>query len=141
MRFVLDTNTRVSGLLWHGTPQKLLACVSQKLFVPYTCQELLTELLDVLTRPKFAKRLAVGRADPQSMLTMYRNISIRVSLPSIIPLLSRDPKDDIVLACAQSAQADAIISGDKDLLVLRQLQGVHIWTPREALNVLLPPSP
>lgn len=48
----------------------------------------------------------------------------------------RDPDDDIVLACAMSAKADYIVSGDKDLLVLKAFRGIPIVTAAQALEVL-----
>lgn len=43
----------------------------------------------------------------------------------------RDPKDDMILECAINSRADLIITGDKDLLVLRAYQGIRIVSPRE----------
>ena len=45
--------------------------------------------------------------------------------------ICRDPKDDIFLALAGAIKADAIISGDQDLLVLGNFEGIPIITPRE----------
>nr|WP_239056936.1 putative toxin-antitoxin system toxin component, PIN family [Wenzhouxiangella limi] len=49
------------------------------------------------------------------------------------PRVSPDPDDDHVLACALSAKADLIVSGDKDLLVLERFQGIDIVTASHAL--------
>jgi predicted nucleic acid-binding protein len=48
----------------------------------------------------------------------------------------RDPKDLPVLACAIAVQADAIVSGDNDLLVLRRFSGIPIINAREAVRWL-----
>ena len=45
--------------------------------------------------------------------------------------LSRDKKDDPILNLAVSANADFLISGDKDLLVLKKVKGVKIISPAE----------
>jgi predicted nucleic acid-binding protein len=47
---------------------------------------------------------------------------------------SRDPDDDHVLAAAVAAHADAIVSGDKDLLVLGTFQGILILSPTEFIQ-------
>jgi predicted nucleic acid-binding protein len=47
--------------------------------------------------------------------------------------VSRDPDDDAVLACAVSARADLIVSGDKDLRVLGSYRGILILSAAEAL--------
>ena len=46
----------------------------------------------------------------------------------------RDLKDDIFLARARTVSAEAIISGDKDLLTLRVFDGIRILTPREFMD-------
>lgn len=46
----------------------------------------------------------------------------------------RDPKDDIYLETAVSAQADCIVSGDPDLLALHPFRGIFILTPRDFLD-------
>jgi predicted nucleic acid-binding protein len=48
----------------------------------------------------------------------------------------RDPDDDAVLACALAAQADLIVSGDDDLLVLKQFQEIRIVTPTQAVKMI-----
>lgn len=57
MRLVLDTNTAISGLLWHGTPGKLIDAAHSKSVMLCTSAILLAELSGVLTREKFAKQL------------------------------------------------------------------------------------
>lgn len=47
-----------------------------------------------------------------------------------------DPNDDMVLACAIAAQANAIVTGDNDLLVLKQHHRIQILRPRQALQKL-----
>ena len=46
----------------------------------------------------------------------------------------RDPADDIVLAAAVEGRADVIVTGDADLLALKQYEGIHIVTPRAFLK-------
>lgn len=41
----------------------------------------------------------------------------------------RDPRDDMVVACAVDGQADTVVSRDKDLLSLGTFQGIAIITP------------
>jgi predicted nucleic acid-binding protein len=45
--------------------------------------------------------------------------------------VSRDPDDDNILATAVAGSCDCIITGDKDLLVLKQFEGIKILSPRE----------
>ena len=57
MRLVLDTNTAISGLLWHGTPGKLIDAAHSKSVILCTSAVLLAELRGVLSREKFTKQL------------------------------------------------------------------------------------
>jgi predicted nucleic acid-binding protein len=41
-----------------------------------------------------------------------------------------------VLACALAAQVDLIVSGDDDLLVLKQFQEIRIVTPAQAVKMI-----
>lgn len=65
MRVVADTNTVVSGLLWHGPPRKLFDAARKGEFELFTSVALLTELEEVLGREKFAKRLAIADVTPR----------------------------------------------------------------------------
>lgn len=59
---------------------------------------------------------------------------------TIPPTVVADPDDDAVLACALAAQAEAIVSGDSDLLSLKSFQGIPILTAAELLGRVVPPS-
>jgi predicted nucleic acid-binding protein len=52
----------------------------------------------------------------------------------------RDPKDRMILACAVGGKADIIVSGDKDLVVLKAYQGISIVTPSDFLGIVNPPT-
>ncbi len=47
----------------------------------------------------------------------------------------RDPKDTVVLAAAVAANAEAIVTGDLDLLVLIKFNGMPILTPQDFLSL------
>jgi predicted nucleic acid-binding protein len=59
-----------------------------------------------------------------------------VELPESIPPISRDPDDDRVIACAVIGRADAIASGDRDLLSLKRVGEIPILTATELLEQL-----
>ena len=48
--------------------------------------------------------------------------------------MCRDPDDDNILAAAESGKCDCIITGDKDLLVLKAYKGIDILNPREFIT-------
>ncbi len=48
----------------------------------------------------------------------------------------RDPDDDVILAAALAAKAAVLVTGDQDLLVLKEFQGVRILNPRDCLALM-----
>jgi putative PIN family toxin of toxin-antitoxin system len=102
----------------------------------YTCEALLIELLAVLQRKKFSAQLALIHTDALRLSNHYRRIAKSASLPSQIPRICRDPMDDVVLACAHAVQADAIVSGDKDLLSLGGYGSIPILRASDAILIL-----
>ncbi len=136
MRLVLDTNTAISGLLWHGTPGKLIDAAHAKSVSLFTSAELLAELRGVLTREKFAKQLETRRLNAIEVFDGYAALTAIV-VPAIIqPTIVNDPSDDAVLACALGAKAEIIVSGDRHLLDLEEHRGIRIVTAAEAVRIV-----
>jgi putative PIN family toxin of toxin-antitoxin system len=102
----------------------------------YTCRELIVELNRTIVLPKFSRKLAASRLTPQQIAARYQALAQLVQITPISRPVSRDPDDDIVLACGIGACADAIISGDKDLLVLGNYQRIPILGISDALLLL-----
>lgn len=138
MRVVLDTNTLVSGVISSGgPPRRLLDAARTQAFEMCSSTVLLAELLDVLSRDKFAARLAQADLTPLNIVGELRRMA-RIVAPDNVPrVIENDPDDDHVLACAVAAQADLIVSGDKHLLSLGgQYKGIRIVSPTEALEFI-----
>ena len=136
-RLVLDTNIVLSGLLWRGPPYGLLAHIGQNPGIQlFSCQALLDELADVLSRPSPAKRLKLINKSAHEVLADYLSAVTVLQRQPLAQPVCRDPDDDEVLALALLAQAQAIISGDNDLLVLQSFEGIAILTAAQALQQL-----
>ena len=137
MKIVADTNTLVSGFLWEGSPAKLVTAAMTGRIRLCSSTALLLELEEVLQRPKFAARLLARGETPAGIVERYRQASIKIIPSEIMPPENLRDADDLhVLGCAVAAQADAIVSGDKDLLVLRAFADTPIFTPAEFLKRL-----
>lgn len=134
MRLVLDTNSAISGLLWHGAPGKLIDAAQARTITLYTSAPLLAELHGVVSRGKFAKQLEARGLRVSDIFEGYAALATIVTPAIITPTIARDPTDDAVLATAFVAQADLIVSGDAHLLDLKHYQGIPIVTAAEALR-------
>jgi putative PIN family toxin of toxin-antitoxin system len=136
VRIVLDTNVVISGTLWHGLPHELLTVAITGNTALYSCPELLSELGTTLARPKFARKLTAAGLAADEILAAYTDIIMVVQAAALAEPVSRHPADDIVLACAVAAGADAITSGDSDLLLLKTYQGIPILSVRQTLQLI-----
>lgn len=130
MKIVLDTNVLVSGIFWAGTPGKILSLWAKDKF-----QVLATDvILDEYLRTLEAVAIRVDRMD----LYQYwlRRLPSKVKLVSKRKLfhLCRDPKDDMFIDCAIGGKARYIVSGDKDLLDLKQVMSVRVIDAKQLLR-------
>jgi putative PIN family toxin of toxin-antitoxin system len=130
MKIVLDANVVIAAFATRGLCESILElCFHSHEIV--LSQELLDEILRNL-RQKIKL--------PGGIVNDINNfLREHASIVSPIPLaadLCRDPDDVKILGLAIAAHADCIITGDKDLLVLKKFQGVPIITPRSFSNIL-----
>lgn len=138
MRVVVDTNTLVSGLLWHGSPRRVLDAARAGTLQLYTTAVLLAELEEVLQRPKFAQRLALAGVSANTLVLGYTALAQLVKPAELTPVVLTDPDDDEVLACAFAARAEIIVSGDSHLLDLKNYEGIPIVTAAQLLTRITP---
>ena len=126
MRAVLDTNTIISGLFWQGPPRTVLREATLRTYDLLMSEDLAPELCDVLSREKFAKLRTALEKTADEIVSDLHSFAQLVTAAEIQPDAVRDPKDRKVLACAVGGQADYIVSGDKDLLILGTFQSISI---------------
>ncbi|MDW3687711.1 putative toxin-antitoxin system toxin component, PIN family [Cupriavidus sp. CV2] len=125
-RLVLDTNALISRLLVPtGVAAKALdhALASGVLLLS---EETLGELAEVLARPKFDRYVSI--ADRQHFLRLLGGVARIVPISHRV-MACRDPKDDKFLHVALNGEAEVIVTGDADLLVLHPFHGVDIVSP------------
>ncbi|MEW6263942.1 MAG: putative toxin-antitoxin system toxin component, PIN family [Thermodesulfobacteriota bacterium] len=142
-KVVLDTNTIVSALLDpYGHPGKILDLAFKGKIFLISSERLLDELRRALHYGRVVKALAQHRGawseeDTADFITNFRKICRLSSSRPLNGRVCRDPDDDWLLACAEEAGADAIVSGDKDLLALPARQGVRILNAKAYLDLLI----
>ena len=136
VRPVLDTNVLVSALLFHaGALSWLRGAWRSGRIRPLAGQQTTTELVRVLAYPKFA----LSDGERQELLDDYLPYCESVALPEPPPAVPacRDPFDRPFLELALAGHADALVTGDADLLALAEAFPVPILTPaafRERLS-------
>ncbi|OGW28371.1 MAG: putative toxin-antitoxin system toxin component, PIN family [Nitrospinae bacterium RIFCSPLOWO2_12_FULL_47_7] len=133
MKIFFDTNVLVSAFTSRqGLCFKLFAEVIRTPFLGFVTGEVvITELERVLTRQS-----KVSTQDIQELLHLLRQEEI-IRLPTDPKtVFVRDPDDALVLASALSANADVLVTGDDDLLVLGNTAGVKIMNPRALWELL-----
>lgn len=125
MRVLLDTNVLISAILFRGLPRSLLDRAIRGELDLVTSPVLLDELEKILTDrfqvPSELARLARSELE----------ILAEAVVPDDVPAVSRDPDDDQVLAAAIVGEVEAIVTGDRDLLVLESHRGIAILSPAE----------
>jgi uncharacterized protein len=86
----------------------------------------ITELAEVLRRPKFD--CYVSRKERETFLALLGSTAEFIPIIQLIREC-RDPKDDKFLEVALNGRADAIITGDTDLLAMNPWRGIEILSP------------
>lgn len=133
---VLDTNIIVSAVVFGGLPREILGLVIAKKISAVISSVLSAELWDVLSREKFS----VDTLDLEMLKETIKDDFVLVQPKTTVIILKDDP-DNRVLEAAIEGNCDFIVTGDKDLLGLKEYKGIKIvsaadfasWTkPKEA---------
>ena len=96
---------------------------------------IIREVLEVLHRPRLRDKLPqITQLDIARIIALFEGA--RVVEPQDVPSVSRDPADDKFLACAKAAEAEYLVTEDKDLLVLEVYEGSRICQPAEFIKLL-----
>ena len=133
MTVVFDTSVVVSAVFWPAsTARRALAAVARRRAQMAVTAAVLAEYELTLAE--------VGLRFPEmnwrGSLAYIKTKAVQVVAAPIGKARSRDPKDDVMLACALSAGAQFVVSSDRDLLVLEKPFGVSIVTPVEFLRAV-----
>ena len=134
-RVVIDTNVVLSALLFpRGRPTWLRSAWHTGRIIPVVSTDTLAELVRVLAYPKFG----LDAEDQKALLTHYMTHAEAIPSPRTrarLPIY-RDPFDVIFLRLAYAAKADALVTGDKDLVELAGESKIPILPPAELTKML-----
>jgi putative PIN family toxin of toxin-antitoxin system len=131
-RIVVDTNVYVSRFIRPVSIPGLAVVKAVRQDQTLISLPIWMELRTVLHRPKFSRFTRPGLLEPYLNDVWMAAQSVVISTPI---RACRDPKDDKFLEVAVHGRADAIVTGDRDLLVLNPFRGIAILTPAAYLEL------
>jgi putative PIN family toxin of toxin-antitoxin system len=131
MTVVIDTNVWISGLVFGGNPEKVIRYFVDGRFFVITAEELLSEL-----RRKISQRFPLFAPNQALLEASIREEAMLVQLGTVQIAVSRDVDDNKFIETATIGKADYIMSGDKDLLDVKQYKNIKIIKPAEFLQLL-----
>lgn len=129
-RSIINTNTFISAIFWGGNPLKVVDLWRfEEKYDLLISPEILAEIISKL-KYKFLL--------PQSLLREWRNLlesKAILVIPQVKIKLLRDPKDNMLLEAAAEGKASHLITGDRDLLVLKNFKKTEILPPAQFLKL------
>lgn len=135
LRVVFDTNVILSAVLFRsGRLSWLVSLWESGRCVPLVSKESVSELIRVLTYPKFALTLLERQTVLEAFLPYTEAVQTQESgnLP-----ICRDPHDQKFLVLAACGNADRLVTGDKDLLSVDNFTACPIITPNQLRDEFL----
>jgi uncharacterized protein len=126
VKAVLDTNVLIAAFLTEGLCSKLLIRARRREFELVVSQEIIQEF-----ERNLHKKFALTSSEINQVQTVLFEAAEEI-IPEVspIPPICRDSEDDKILALAKQEDADYLVTGDQDLLVISQYGRTKIVTPR-----------
>src|SRR3972149_4270894 len=130
MRAVIDSNIVIRALVKpQGTVGPVLHRLRQGDYLAISSVPLLDELLAKLRLPRLRDKYHLGDEAAADLVAL---LALRGELvkPERDVKVCRDPKDDVFIEAALAGEAEYIVTGDADLLILKKFETVRLVTPR-----------
>ena len=125
MRVLCDTNVLIAALIARGVCHELI----ESCFVNHTV--VVSDFILSELKEKLAEKFKYSLETAEAAAALFRSRMEVVTPDSLSTPISRDPDDDNILAAALAGNCECIITGDKDLLVLKQFGDIKILSPRD----------
>jgi uncharacterized protein len=129
-KIVIDTNVLVSALGWNGPERKLLKRCGEGFFELIISVQIVEELRRVLTYEK----LGFSQEEQEEFLALISEIAALVETKEQVEEIREKASDNRVLECAIGGNVEAIVSGDRHLLHLKEFRGIKILRAPELLR-------
>ncbi|MBI4014377.1 MAG: putative toxin-antitoxin system toxin component, PIN family [Candidatus Aenigmarchaeota archaeon] len=131
IRAVLDTNIFISSVFWKGNPYEAVKRGIEGEYRIVVSPEILDEVAERL-RNKF-QFSEEGIQELVDIVLTYSHIVEPTSKFDAV----RDKKDNKILECAFDGKANCVVTGDPDLLILKEFGEIKIVTAREFLEKII----
>jgi|SRR3989338_8160493 len=135
LRVVIDTVVFVRSLINPHSRSGQIVFSHNKSYQLFLSEPVVKEILDVLKRPELTSKFKTLKQMDFNKILKILSHAQAVEISSI-PKASRDLKDNIFIATAIEAEADFLVSEDKDLLDLKKYEGVKIINTEAFLKIL-----
>jgi putative PIN family toxin of toxin-antitoxin system len=132
-KIIFDTNIYFSAIGWDGKILDLVIhCFKKDEIDIFSSQDISEEIHEKLKSQKFQK-LVKGKIEESFIIEILDLITQNSQTEAVTTKLNicRDPKDNKFLELAQTVKADYLITGDRDLLDLKEFEETKILKPSE----------
>ena len=124
MRVILDANVVIAAVASRGLCEAILElCLEHHHII--VCEGILEEIEE-----KLRIKIKVSAPVVAEYLKILRNNAQILEPEKVEKAICRDPDDFMMLGLVAPGHADAIVAGDKDLLVIKEYKKARIMTPR-----------
>ena len=131
IRAVIDTNVFVSAAFWSGTPFRIVNHGIDGRF-----RIVISEAIIAETRNKLTTKFYASVDEVDDFLAPIVTNAHFSNPDTPLHVVARDPSDNKIIECAVSGNADVIVTGDLDILDLKQYRDIKIITPAPFLKML-----
>ena len=125
MRILIDTNILISGLFYGGLPERLLFELGED-FKICVNEEIMSEYHAQIRKKVLQSKKILNEKLSEKFFRSLQSFEMKSDLK-----ICRDADDDKFINCAIDAKAIYIVSGDNDLLTIKNFAGIEIVTARE----------
>ena len=129
MKIVIDTNVFISSIVFKGKARETYDFCIENTSV-YISDFIIQELSN-----KLHTKFNLPKSQVKSIIKSMLNIIEKAEPTTVFPTICRDLDDNNILQLCETVEADFLITGDKDLLVLKKYLTTKILNPTDFLNL------
>lgn len=136
LKVVIDTNTVISAPLSEdGNPAKIFELLLLEEINNFTSDEIIAEVTEVFNREKIKTKLPQDKIN--FVINNFKKFSKFVKPINKLDVIKEDVDDNKILECAETANVDYVVTGDRHLKKLRNYKNIRIVSPKEFFDIYL----